>query len=456
MGTRSSARGVVGTALLAILIAAVLPPSTTRAGTATPPSVLLIITDDQRADSLWVMPTVESELAGHGLRFRNGFVTNPLCCPSRASLLTGQYSHSVQVWFNEVHGGFVEFDDDSTLATWLDDAGYRTGLFGRYLNGYGSTAPTYVPPGWDRWFALVEGDYVPPLQMSDDGTLVEAPPGSYSTTLFADEAEAFIRETPADEPFFAYLAPEAPHAPSIPASQDDGAFDSLADWRPPSYDEDDVSDKPLWLQKEPPWDEAAREAGDEMRKDQLETLLALDREVADLIAALEETGRLENTLVIYTSDNGVMWREHRIWGKNVPYDSTVRVPLVLRYDPLTQGGGTGAIGLNIDLAPTIADLADVPAPGVDGKSLVPLLDGTVTSVRSRFLVEHADGGAAPAFCAARSRSILYVRYATGEEELYDYGTDPWELDNAADATRLGELRRWTKRRCSPVPPGFSW
>ena len=312
------------------------------------PNIVLVVTDDQRWDTLWAMPTVQRELVGKGVTFTNAFVVNPLCCPSRASILTGRYSHSTGVYTNvPPHGGFASFRDGSTVATWLRRAGYRTGYFGKYLNGYRGT---YVPPGWHRWVALTSlGYYRYGLNVDGkiDGTRNRT---WYSTDRLANAAAAFIRSRRG--PLFLVFAPFAPHRPATPAVRHEGAFADLDRWQPSSYNEADVSDKPAWLQAK-----RLRAAGadDAFRRRQYESLLAVDQGIATIVRALTETRRLRNTVILITSDNGYLWGEHRLVDKAVPYEESIRVPLVVRYDRLAAPARIETRpALNIDLAPTIA------------------------------------------------------------------------------------------------------
>jgi N-acetylglucosamine-6-sulfatase len=433
------------------------------------PSIVLVLTDDQRFDSLWALPTVRRELIAQGVRFANAFVVNPVCCPSRASILTGRYSHSTGVYSNRgLHGGYESFEDGSTVATWLRAAGYRTGLFGKYLNGYRDTV--HVPPGWDRWFAL-ETDPSPFGYYYDWSAVVDGDPmhfgdapADYSTDVLAREAAAFIRDT--DGPLFVVYAPWAQHhvsddIPAIPAPRHRDAFPNLPPYRPPSFNEPDVSDKPRYLRAIPPLAPSQVRAVDASRRADLQSLLAVDDGVATILDALRDTGRLGSTLIAFTSDNGIAYGEHRWTGKQAVYEEVIRVPLVIRYDPLTGGPRTvGALALNIDLAPTFARLAGVAPAGADGRSLLSLLQGVSGSWRADFLVEHLDEGeeGSPTFCAVRGRRYLYAVYEDGEQELYDLRADPFQLVNRADDPGLAAVRRALRERlrrlCDPPPPGF--
>jgi N-acetylglucosamine-6-sulfatase len=452
-----------------LLVMAALP--TKPAGAPVPedrspslPNIVLILTDDQRWDSLWAMPNVQADIMDQGVTFDDGFVVNSLCCPSRVSILTGQYSHSSQVYGNNgQYGGFNSFHGDaSTVATWLHDAGYRTGLVGKYLNEY---AGPYIPPGWDHWFAfsgIPTGAAYYNYTIDDDGTYLSYgnEPQDYSTDVLTAEADAFIRGTDPGQPLFLYYSVKAPHIPSTPAPRHAHAFSGLVPYRPPNYNEADVSDKPAWVRDLPLLSIQRQAEIDRDRKNAYRTLLAVDEAVGTITDALAETGRVSTTLIVFASDNGWAVGEHRWNNKKAAYEESIRVPLVIRYDPVVQGPRDDAhLVTNIDLAPTFAEAAGVPAPGVDGKSLFPLLESPDPGTwRSDFLIEHLKivGVDMPTYCAVRSEGFLYVGYTTREEELYDLTADPFELQNvAADPDYAATLRYLRARKavlCDPVPP----
>jgi N-acetylglucosamine-6-sulfatase len=426
------------------------------------PNVVLIVTDDQRWDTIRYMPTVQRELVGRGVLFENAFAVNPLCCPSRASILTGLYSHSNGVWSNSgPHGGMRVFDDRSTLPVWLDDVGYETMLIGKYINGYtpSNVSQTYVPPGWNRWRAFYGAPGYFTYRLSD-GTAVRAygpDPAEYSTDVFAAEATRFVRESPS--PFFLYLAPFAPHqsAPFTvdPAPRHVDAFAGRPYTQRPSVNERNVNDKPARIRRR---GFIARARLTELREEQLETLLAVDEAIAGILTALEETGKLDETLIVFTSDNGYSWGEHRWAGKRVPYEESIRVPLVIRHDGVTMPGRVESrLALNVDLAPTIAHAAGVRPRGRDGRSLLPLLAGSDSRWRSRFLIEYYDPPFLQAYCGLREQRWKYVQHSTGEEELYDLRTDRYERQSLHRrnvlTSRLMSFRGRV-RRSACRPPGF--
>jgi arylsulfatase A-like enzyme len=466
-------------AIVLALAAALLWPIPNRHGSAararvqeTGPNIVLILSDDQRWDTIWAMPNLQSELVAKGVTFSQSFVTNSLCCPSRASILTGQYSHTTGVYKNSPpNGGFQSFADVSTMATWLHGVGYHTGLVGKYLNNYFPRDGQYIAPGWDRWFALyqkkgtAEAAYYYNYSVSDQGVTKSygSTDADYSTDVFAGEADDFIRDTDASEPLFLTFTPSAPHEPATPPTRYRDSFSDLPRYHPPNYNETDVSDKPSYIKTLPRLGAKQRTAVDNFRINQYRTLLALDDAIGTIVTALTDTGRLANTMIVFASDNGLTWAEHR-WrmSKMVPYEESIRVPLVIRYDPLTSTPWTDDhMVTNIDWAPTFADLAGAVTTSVEGISLMPILEQNVTSWRDTFLIEHeVAGDRVPSYCAARTTDFMFTTYNTGENELYDLTTDPYELVNLASnpaysATVL-DMEQRLQGLCSPVPPGFAF
>ena len=412
------------------------------------PNIVLILTDDQRWDSLGVMPEVRKLLGGHGVTFANSFVTTSLCCPSRATILTGQYSRHTGVYQNTTpHGGATSFRDRSTVATWLHGAGYETALVGKYLNEYNRLPAGYVPPGWDEWDAIAQRREVQyyNYDLNENGRIVHygAKPADYSTDVLAAKAAQFALRAP--RPFFLYFAPVAPHEAAVPAPRDAKAYSNLAPLRPPSYDEPDARDKP-WAAEFPQLSSAARAEIDLTRTHMLESLRAVDRAVAGLVQALQTRGALDDTVILFASDNGFMWGEHRLRGKIWPYEESIRVPLVVRVPWLDRGRVDRHLVTNADYASTFADLAGTK-PGLpqDGRSLVPLLRGRDPPWPASILVEYlgatgADRFGPPPFEAIRTERYLYVEYAFGWRELYDLKKDPYELDNLAGQPSAAALR----------------
>lgn len=453
--------------VLTLLVVADPGGKSGRIQAATPaPTIVLILTDDQRFDTLWAMPNVQSELVAQGITFSNAFVTNPLCCPSRTSILTGKYSHSTNVYTNSwPYGGFKKFDDSSTIATWLDGRGYQTSLIGKYLNGYSGL---YIPPGWDHWYAFTgagNGAAYYYYDLNDDGTGIHhgGAESDYSTDVLANEAESTILGASPTEPLFMMFTPYAPHLGAVPAPRDKGTFSGIQPYRPPSFNETDITDKPSWVKQLPPMDQTAQDENDLFRQHQYEALQAADDAVGRIVSALETTGRLSNSLIVFMSDNGIALGEHRYTNKKQPYEESIRVPLVIRDDALISAPRMeDRFVVNVDIAPTFAEAAGVGAPGVEGVSLMPLLAGTAPPMwRTDFLLEHHLGGTdiIPTYCGVRNAGYMYAQYDTGEEELYDLAADPYELSNVAGdpayQSALTSIRARMMELCSPLPPGLA-
>jgi N-acetylglucosamine-6-sulfatase len=440
--------------------------------TATKPNILFVLTDDMNASDLRYMPNTSRLLAERGTRFTNAFVTNSLCCPSRATTLRGQYSHNHLVWGNFLPlGGFQKFRDlgreQSTIATWLDNPNnfpdrvdYDTILIGKYLNGYDDT--TYVPAGWDRWHAYLGYYEASPdtYRINENGHINSYDRSRiHDTDLFADKAASFLRNTAGGAPFFMYLSTNAPHTPAYVPQRHHGMFSDTPLPRPPSFDEADVSDKPAWVREKPRLTQGRVDYLRGLYRKRLRSLQSVDEMVGRLVSVLRDTGELSNTYIVFTSDNGYHLGEHRLEAKATPYEEAIGVPLLVRGPRVPQGVSRSKMVLNNDFAPTFADLAGVTPPSiVDGRSLRPLLStSSPASWRSAFLVEHRrsqyEGPFArvvPNYDAVRTTNYLYVRYGTGERELYDLGDDPYELRSrhrtasselkSRLASRLDELR----------------
>ncbi|CAA9384787.1 MAG: Putative sulfatase, partial [uncultured Rubrobacteraceae bacterium] len=465
------------------------------------PNVILILTDDLAYDDLSPamlenMPNLRSELVEGGTTFENSFVTNSLCCPSRATTLRGQYAHNHQVLSNEPpRGGFQKFrflgHENSTMATWMQEDGYRTSFFGKYMNGY---AETHVPPGWDEWYG-VAGNYLSNV-LNENGHMVNYDPEEdHLDDVLSEKASDYVERTAgadppfftADRPFLMWLGTKAPHQPATPAPRHEDEFEDVELPRPPSFDEKDVRDKPRWVQDNPPLSPDQVAYMEEINRKRLQSMMAVDDMVGDLFDSLRETGELDNTYVFFASDNGFHLGQHRLGaGKWTAYEEDIRVPLMVRGPGVPEGEKRSQMVLNNDLAPTFADLAGARTPKfVDGRSLVPLLDGTPTSGedwRQRFLIEavaERDSVPRPPFVnesqvrplltgdplprdwrltsagraesseewgrpwlkALRTERYLFVEYKTGEHELYDLRKDPHQLENFHDRAPEDLLRR---------------
>jgi arylsulfatase A-like enzyme len=357
----------------------------------------------------------------------------------------------------------------------LRGAGYRTLLVGKYLNGYPGSSFDYVPPGWNRWFATtgVYYDYYA-ANNGHRSRLYGSEPEDYSGRVLTERAIRYVEGSLAiGTPFFLYFAPSQPHGSGaasdpdashdpLPDPDDVGSLDGIDPWRPATFgNRDDVSDMPGFVRKIT-WTRDSREEIDRFRQRQLEALRSLDREIGELLAAAPV-----DTLVILTSDNGFLWGEHRLGGKNVPYEESIRVPLVTSWVGHTTGSIDDRLALNIDIAPTVATAAGID-PSItplgtdsDGEpTLTEGLDLLGSETRAAFPLEHMRG-TVPAYCGVRTLDgWMYVRYANAFEEMYHVAVDPLEQTNLALSPALATQRRALRAKavalCNPPPPDYSW
>jgi arylsulfatase A-like enzyme len=407
------------------------------------PNVIVVLTDDQRADTFGAMPWLNRELARNDsgwVTFPNAFANTPLCCPARASLLTGRYAHHTGVLDNE---DGENLDDSSTLATWLHGAGYRTGLVGKYLNHYPFGRPPYVPPGWDR-FVAKGGDQTDATIYRDFLAVDQGSPVSvhdYATDWLADRAVEFVRTAPSTRPFFLLFAPTAPHAPWIPAERHQGAYADLPVDEPPNV-AGALRGAPPWVRSRPEPSAAQRASWLDDQRRAAETLLAVDEALQAIVGVLAD--RLEDTYIFVLSDNGYSFGEHRWEGKKCPYEACVRIPLAI-HAPSTEPAALGVVS-TIDLAPTILSLARVAAPTwIDGRGFASRLTsrpGLMTPSSEGVYLEWAGDVRMPAWTAVRTADLKLIRYQDGFEELYDIGgrigdPDPWEMVNRVGDPRYG-------------------
>jgi arylsulfatase A-like enzyme len=475
-------------------------PESSHAQTAPPPdptdpNIVFILTDDMRKDDLKVryMPETQRLVANVGMTFNNAFVTTPLCCPSRATIMRGQYAHNTGIWYNVNHfnpdghdGGWEGYQKNGweadNVATHLDAAGYQTGLFGKYLNQYGEgvTSLPDIPPGWDNWFAFLSpiNYYDYDVHVGDRSTTpitnyskhYGTKASDYSTDVLKSETLQFIDESvDADKPFFAFVAPKAPHGPATPAPRDRRAFDREKAPQLPSFDEPDVSDKPPWIRNLRRLTSDDKASINKRHEDRVESLQAVDDLVGEVVTKLESRGELNNTYIVFTSDNGWFHGEHRIRsGKGRPYEEAPRVPLVISGPDVQVGSSTDKLVLNTDYFPTFLELAGVPVvqwpPYLDGRSLLPVLNNPMTTswTRTAILIEGRAGNDPEIpvdrnYNAIRTINRKYVEYEGGFKELYNLSTDRYELQNllyptqTADPgnlpTRLQELKGCAADTC---------
>jgi arylsulfatase A-like enzyme len=435
------------------------------------PNILIVLTDDQPFHSIEHMPAVQEELVRKGVLFENAYVTTSLCCPSRVSLLTGQYVHHHGVLTNRAPlGGATVFDDSSTLPVWLQQAGYRTALFGKYLNEYNSMPEGYIPPGWDEWAAFVSTEpgkyFYFGYSLNENGTIVQygSAQEAYSTDHLKEKAVDFIKANSA-EPFFLMLNVISPHQPYYPAARHANLFKSYTNeftpYRPPNFFEEDLTDKPSWWSDlDPPTPDHAEGIYQRI----LRSLMSTDEAVADLVDTLEKEGIRENTFILFTSDNGMSLGNHQFIGKGCPYDECMRVPYVISYPERIRASRTDSnFVLNIDIAPTLLELAGAKeVEQIDGVSLLPLLDDPTMRIRDGFLFEQYgedDDGESlditmqvPSYTGFRTNAWNLVLYETGERELYDLLSDPYEMSNLAADSEYSEIVQELTGRIREIRP----
>jgi arylsulfatase A-like enzyme len=420
-------------------------PRVTHARSATTqPNIVFILTDDQRAGTMQYMPMTSSIFSTSSVTFTNAFSTTPLCCPARASILSGLWTHNHGVLSNIAPFGAPAFQDVSTLATWLDGAGYRTALVGKYLNLYDQLTPwPYLPPGWDEWRVFKSPGYYN-YRLVENGT--ERAYGGqaqhYATRVLGQQAVTFIDSAPAGEPIFLFFSPPAPHSPATPANTDKALFSNLPRHRPPSFNEANVSDKPNWVRRLPVMTSARVAATDKLRLNMLRSLQAVDRQIQNIWDALIRTGRADNTILVFASDNGFAWGEHRYTWKDCVYEECIKVPLMVRAPGLVTRTDSNLVAL-VDLPATFVEYAGAASPVLNGTSLVPLLGNPLAPWRQELLLEvlHPDANlkGEGVFSGVRTHQYTYAEHATGERELYDLAADPHQLANVVNLPGNGTL-----------------
>jgi len=493
-----------------------------------PPSFVVIQTDDQTLDGLYAsfsaypgapktraMPNTLDLIAKRGMTFNRYYVSYPLCCPSRVSLLTGRYAHNTGVEGNvQPNGGYFGFSFrgayDHNLATWLQGAGYRTIHIGKFLNGYGDepySDGTNVPPGWDAWHTVLKADthhYFYGYTLNDNGEIsppgaygesgswetreyglrdefgcpfepAEGRPCAYQTDVFNWMAREEMLGTPGEQPFYLQLDYTAPHgdfrrpAGPEPAPRHYDWFKGkrLPHNRSEGLDEGNVSDKPYFIREAPHLTPTDKRIYRVYYDKQLDSLRSIDDGVKQVIDTLGQLHRLRNTYIIFTSDNGFFFGEHRlIGGKFLAYEPATHLPFLIRGPGIKPGSETGELAANIDIAPTILDLAGAEADkSVDGRSLIPYLRDPELRSRRPILfesfVETSDVEANGAILPRAQASILappfnyegirlgpykYIAWPSGEKELYDINRDPNELNNIVKVPNFYPIRNFLHRQ----------
>ena len=460
------------------------------------PNIVFILVDDleSKLNTIDYMKNLQELMVARGTTLDNFLISNPLCCPSRTTILRGQYTHNHQVYNNTApNGSFVKFnevdDGTSTLGVWLQAAGYRTALMGKFLNGFPFPDDRlYIPPGWSEWVSPAKKDPYGGYDfvLNENGTLVAYPPNrvNYFTDVLSKKANDFIQRAANDKvPFFIYLAPYAPHTPATPAYRHLELFPSATIPITPSFNEADVSDKPPAMSYNPLLTEEQIAKLNDRYRTRIRSMQAVDEMLAQLINTLKQNGQLENTYIIFTSDNGYHMGQHRLFeGKGTLYEEDITVPFIALGPGIPEGHSVSdSLAGNVDIASTIADWAGVVPPSfVDGRSLANILSGKPINPadwRQAYLLEVYPGNSpidamvlpkmatanmlqslfkfpsiapqilAPAYSGLRTNQYAYVEYDSGFVELYDLIKDPYELENiagSADKALLEKFSSWLK------------
>jgi N-acetylglucosamine-6-sulfatase len=437
-------------AALVVLLSFVLVPMAGAAQEAPPsekPNIVFILTDDLDTYTLNQMETTRSLLADQGVTFKNATFSDPLCCPSRATMQRGQYPHNTGVKANNPpNGGFEAFHAgrlyESTYATWLDAAGYHTGYFGKYMNGYAGEFASFVPPGWDRWFAAAGGPMK--KQFNDNGTIVsdeDLQSRTFDQTVATKGLKFLEDRASLNKPFMAAFNFYAPHHPAEHPATLDELYQEAELPPDPSFSEADVSDKPQWVQSFDQVDSEERQALTEFHRDRLRSVEYIDQAVATIVRTIARSGELENTYIVFWADNGYHLGQHRLQrqttgGKLSPYTHDVELPMYVRGPGIPAGTVSKKLVSNVDIAPTLAAMGRASVPSfVDGRSMLALAKGKPVEWR-KFAYSAAWPQSEPIqmdmedWRQIRTTEFAYHYYPrTGEEELYDLKGDPYQLAN---------------------------
>lgn len=436
------------------------------------PNIILITTDDQAASDMAWMPKTRAALGGFGVNFSGAISPHPLCCPARAEILTGQYAHNNGVYTNRgVYGGYPALKDpDNTIAKWLQDAGYRTGFFGKYLNEYDYFTHGR-PAGWDLWDPTISGTY-------DYDNFTQANDGKpqlhrdiYITDYVARQTRRKIMDWSAGtSPFFMWASYVAPHnvcdvqmegllCATPPKPEPDYATAYAGTRNPseskPSFNETNLNDKPKSVRQLPLRD---AEALNTLFLARIRSLASVDDAVGDTIAALAEVGELENTVIIFTSDNGWLMGEHRMLGKRVGYEESLRVPMYMRGPDVPLGQTIQRSASIVDIAPTLVQVSGAqPGRTMDGASLYTMLSQPSEQDRQTRLIQggnatNKEGARLWDYRGVRDKRYTFIRLASGFVEFYDRKRDPYQLRNLADKPRYKSIRKELRRRLVVLRP----
>ena len=443
------------------------------------PDIVFVLADDLDVAEMADLPRIQALVGDAGATFLNDFVSLSLCCPSRCTTLTGKYAHNTGVFSNGgSKGGFERFHaqgEEHTIATELAAAGYRTGMFGKYLNGYPNRKEAnWVPPGWSEWFGVggVHGYAEYDYDVNHNGAREHfgRAEGDYLVDVLRDRVAEFLGAA-GGHPAFAWVAPQVPHTPAVAAPRYKGRFAGRTAPRTPNFDEADISDKADPLAARQRLSPKAIGAIDDLYRRRLASSLALEDLVQRVVDVQTARGRMANTWLVFASDNGFHLGHHRMArGKETEFEEDLRVPMLVRGPGVAAGSRVESLTVNTDLASTFAEMAGLPGmPGADGRSWLGLVTGHAPGTwRDAFLIERAgqppeepesEGrhpARQPAFAGIRTTTLKYVEFESGQSELFDLEADPYELENvagtraadvAALSARLSVLRACAEEGC---------
>jgi N-acetylglucosamine-6-sulfatase len=424
------------------------------------PNIIFILTDDYASNLVDFMPNLKA-MQKEGVTFSNYYVSNSLCCPSRASILTGMLPHNSGVKTNtKPNGGYDVFLENNgaanSFSVSLQNGGYKTAMMGKYMNGY---LPRKHQPvkGWTDWFVSGAGYRNYNYDINRNGEVVRygSAPEDYMTDVLSARADSLIRSWKSS-PFFIEIATFTPHAPFTPAPRHEKLFRDEKAPRTPTFNKQADSTAPGWMRSLQPLGQKRIDRLNEIFRNRLRCVMSIDEMLGNLRKTLKEAGVAENTYIFFSSDNGFHLGDYSMFqGKQTPFDIDIRVPLIAIGPKVAKGKLQSAIVSNIDLAPTFTALADVQLTGnADGRNLQHLLRGKNTQKinwRNFAIIEHSrvteddndpdrqekEDGTLPSYTALRFHDMLYVEYETGEISCYDTKNDPYELRNIAASLSPG-------------------
>ncbi|MBI2704151.1 MAG: sulfatase [Actinobacteria bacterium] len=467
-------RLIVILAIAVVVVAATSTVLVLRAAPSSAPNLLVIMADDQTLESLRVMQNVNDLLVKGGTSFSNYYVATPNCCPSRGEFYTGRYAHNTGIRDNVPPlGGAKSFVavQNQTLPVWLQQSGYYTAHIGKFLNGWGNPGkPDYwtggiaPPPGWDRWFGLIDPSTYAyyNYRVSVDGTerAYGNAPTDYQTDVLGQEViDTITRAGATGKPWFVSWMPLAPHIggketaskegqipdsfTAVPAPRDAGRFASEKLPASPSISlgpevetSADVQGKPAFVQERVKKDRGFRGLLPDAYRAELETLQALDEWVRRIYDAVASMGQLDNTVIVFASDNGLFHGEHGLYQKGLLYEEAVRVPLVVRGPGFPAGAKVDQLVNNVDLAPTLLGIAGARADvELDGRDMRPFVGDPELSKNRAVLLENWYTLTPLSTQGVRVGNWSYLEWSSGERELYDLAADPFEMTNLASDPR---------------------